>query len=225
MTTSIPVWDTIVESWNRTYGVKRSFWAAYGIIFVIMLGFSLVEEVVPAITPLTSIISSLIASLLFTSMIYMGILRARNAPVNYQQVFRTMRFDLAWKVLVFFALQSLVSLLFTIIIIGALAAAIFYSAGKLICVLLAIAAAFAFMYIYVRITFGICYVLDKEIGPWDAIILSFNATRNHVWSLFGMYLLFMCLLIISAIPLGIGLIWTLPCWFVLYGVVYQKLIS
>lgn len=222
MTANIPVWDSIVESWNKTYGVKGSFWAAFAIMIAIAIGFGIIEGLIPRTAILVSLLSSLIAFLLRAGAIYMGILRARNAPVSYQQVFRAMRFNLGLKVVVVYILQVLISLPFVaLIVIGAVVTALNHLVGAIICIIGMI----ALIYISVRIAFGMCYVVDKETGPWNAIKLSFNVTRNHVWSLIGVFLLFFCLFVISAIPLGIGLIWTLPCSFVLYGLLYQKLIS
>ncbi len=222
MAANIPVWDSIVESWNKTYGVKGSFWAAFAIMIAIAIGFGIIEGLIPRTAAIVSALSSLIAFLLRAGTIYMGILRARNAPVSYQQVFRAMRFDLGLKVVIVYILQVLISIPFiAIIVIGVIAGAW----NAIIGIILGLVGAISLIYISVRIAFGMCYVVDKETGPWNAIKLSFKVTRDHVWSLIGVFLLFFCLFVISAIPLGIGLIWTLPCSFVLYGLLYQKLIG
>jgi uncharacterized membrane protein len=236
MAANMPVWDTIVEAWNKTYGVKGSFWAAFGIMIAIAIGFGIVEGLIPAIAAIITLLSSLVAFLLRAGAIYMGIVRARSEPVNYQQVFRAMNFNLGWRVIAVYILQILISLPFVGII---LISGMLVAQNSLISLIVGIIGVVALIYISVRVAFGMCFVVDKGTSPGEAIVLSFSQTRDHIWPLIGIFLLFACLFIISAIPFGIGLIWTLPysfpfgigliwtlpCSFVLYGLVYKKLIS
>jgi len=222
MAMNIPVWDSVVESWKKTKGAKGSFWAAFGVMVAIAIGFGVIEGLIPPIAFLVSLVSSIVALLLRAGAIYMGIVRARNEPINYKQVFRVMRWDLAVKVILVYILQILISIPFMLIIMAGAITDVFSSLLGIVITMIGVA---SLVYISVRIAFGMCYVVDKELGAWESIKLSYNVTRDHVWSLIGVFLLFVCIFFISAIPFGIGLIWTLPCSFVLYGVLYQKLIS
>jgi uncharacterized membrane protein len=89
--------------------------------------------------------------------------------------------------------------------------------------LLAIIAGLATIYLSLRLLMGMGLVLDRGATPWHAVKMSFRATRSNVWPLIGIILAELGILIVSAIPLGIGLIWTLPFVWVVYGTVYKRL--
>src|SRR6187399_3139321 len=149
MAVTIPVWDTIVESWEKTYGVKGSFWAAFGIMFAIAIGFGILEGLIPPIAMIISLISSLVIFLLRAGTVYMGIMRARNLPVNYQQVFRAMRVDLGLKVIVVYMLQVLVAFPFVAII--AVGGILMMSTNTFFGALIALVGIAGFIYISVRV--------------------------------------------------------------------------
>ena len=67
------------------------------------------------------------------------------------------------------------------------------------------------------------FVLDKKANPWQALKLSFRATRSNYWPLLGLVMVEFGIVIASALSLGIGLIWTAPLLLILYGMVYKKL--
>jgi uncharacterized membrane protein len=81
----------------------------------------------------------------------------------------------------------------------------------------------AYLYIYIRISLSIGFVLDKEISPWNAIKLSFKATANHFWRLIAILILVNIIVLASSIPAGLGLIWTLPLAVICYGMIYKRL--
>src|SRR5205085_143591 len=83
--------------------------------------------------------------------------------------------------------------------------------------------AFAAFYLLVRLMLSIAFVLEQNVNPWRAIVLSFHATRCNFWRLFGWYIAIWIIMMISIIPLGIGLIWTLPLIYISYGMIYKTL--
>lgn len=66
-------------------------------------------------------------------------------------------------------------------------------------------------------------VVEKDMSPWQALETSRKALTKRWFSFFFLNLVIGLILVISAIPLGIGWIWTLPMTFVCYGVLYRNM--
>ena len=58
-------------------------------------------------------------------------------------------------------------------------------------------------------------MLDRGLGPWEAMEASRRAIHKVWWKVFGIFLIMGLIYLVSAIPLGFGLIWTVPMFFVL----------
>lgn len=80
-----------------------------------------------------------------------------------------------------------------------------------------------FIYLYCRLLISTGIVLDKKTNPWEAIKQSFRATRANVLRLVGISLILLIIFFISILPLGIGLIWSLPLLYIAYGMIYHRL--
>lgn len=76
---------------------------------------------------------------------------------------------------------------------------------------------------------SVCYLLvvpliiDRDLGVWEAMEASRKAITKRWFSVFGLYLLLMLIMLVSMIPLGIGLIWTVPLMALSFMVMYQKM--
>jgi len=66
-------------------------------------------------------------------------------------------------------------------------------------------------------------VVEKDLSPWQAMEISRKAITKRWFSFFFFGLLMSFILMLSIIPLGIGLIWTMPMMFVCYGVLYRNM--
>jgi uncharacterized membrane protein len=77
--------------------------------------------------------------------------------------------------------------------------------------------------IYLMVAYLLAFplVAEKNMGPWEALETSRKAITHHWFKFVGLYLLLALIMLVSAIPLGIGLIWTLPMSTILVGVVYR----
>ena len=70
--------------------------------------------------------------------------------------------------------------------------------------------------------FTLPLIADKELKIWDAMELSRKAVFSHFFSIFILYILLVIIMAISAIPLGIGMIWTIPMVLItFYGLLYR----
>src|SRR5207247_234690 len=81
---------------------------------------------------------------------------------------------------------------------------------KLITAVVYILAIILMFFLLMRMYLTRALVIDQKINPWRAMKLSFRATKSKVWRLIGLTIVNAVILIISMIPIGIGLIWTLP---------------
>lgn len=229
--TLIPVWDTISGAWSKVSGTKGSFWAALVVILLIalVLGFfTFLVKNIAIINPIVSIVAQIIIFLLEMGLLYIGIQRAFDRPVEYRQMFRALDGGIALKAIGTYILQTLIFILPALVLVAGF---VLFSQPErtqttlIISGILYFIGVIAIVFLAFRLILAMGFVLDQSAGPTAAISKSFHATKSNVWRLIGIHLLFSIILAISAIPLGIGLIWTIPMGFILYGEVYRRLLS
>jgi uncharacterized membrane protein len=77
------------------------------------------------------------------------------------------------------------------------------------------------IYVSVAYVFTIPLIVDKSMDVWPAMELSRKTVTKHWFKVAGLMGALSIMMFLSAIPLGIGLIWTVPLMFVtLYGLAY-----
>jgi len=226
----LQVMETLENGWSKVKGSKSPIWGALLLVLVISIGLGvfngLVSTYSKTLSSLTGFITQIFTTLLDLGIAYIGIKRAQDFPIVYGLVFRAFESKWLWLKIVFLyvieCLIFIVPMIFIfagIFLISLAHSALAYVLGILIC----IAAAFSIVYLAVRLALSVAFILDKEVNPSDAIALSFQATRSNFWRLTGISILQVLILIISAIPLGIGLIWTIPFVLIVYGLIYKNL--
>ena len=79
------------------------------------------------------------------------------------------------------------------------------------------------IYLSIAYMFTLPLIIEKNMDFWQAMETSRKAVSQHWFKLFfiGALMMFICL--ISAIPLGLGLIWTLPMFVALHGALYRRI--
>lgn len=223
---SLPVGDTISAAWYKVKGAKGSIWAALGLLCLIMIAITaikiFVKSFIPGIHVLVDIIGQVIIFLLQMGLLYLGMQRAFGLPISYRMMFRTFDWPIAIRVIGVYILQIIVFI--PVIVLGVLVV-LFYSFYNMAWLAFIFSCLVTILAIYITLSLllSIGFVLDKNKNSWQAIKLSFAATKGHLLSLFVIAILESLIVIISAIPLGIGLIWTLPFVFILYGEIYKRL--
>lgn len=78
------------------------------------------------------------------------------------------------------------------------------------------------IFVSVAMSLWIFLMVDMEMGPWEAIRTSITAVRHQWFTFAGLFLASSALLMLSAIPLGIGLFWTVPMMMLAMGVAYAR---
>lgn len=223
----LPVWDTLSTAWKNISGAKRSFWASLGLLFVISFGIGILKgltEDITALSTLFAITGNVVAYLLQLGIIYMGITRAIDQPINYKMVFYTFNLQL---MLMIIGLYILMIVLFTIPVIIAGAGVILIGMNNMVTmipgIILVAAASIGGIALMVRISLSAAFVLDTGASPLTAIKHSIKVTGGNFWRLVGVFLMQSLIVAICALPLFIGLIWAIPFSFICYGTVYQRL--
>jgi hypothetical protein len=226
----IPISDTLRIAWEKVKGSKTTFWCGYAYIIVIAALLQLILNVseghhVGSGLGITQFFGTLILTLLEFGLIYMGIRRAFDLSIEYNQVFRGFDRHLIIKVLLLCLLQIFILFIVAMICI---IPAVFYGASTsnpsgLLMFLLYLIPVCALIYIWIRLFLSNGLVIDKELNPLDAVKKSFEGTKNNFWRILAITLLLIIIIILSAIPLGIGLLWTIPFSFIAYGVIYKSL--
>ena len=198
--------ELLSSAWQLTKGVKLIFWIAIILMYLVLLPFELVSEFIwgGGVEGEVSIgevildcVSSALWSIFTAGLIMMGINRARYEEVQWRDV--TSGFSRALQIVIAALLQTV---LITIGIFLLIVPGIYLMVGY-------------------SLTFGL--IVDKNLSAWEAMEVSRKAIHGVWWKFFALLCLVVVITIISAIPLGIGLIWTIPFSFILMGVVYIRL--
>jgi len=198
------------EAWEKTSGIKGSFWAAGAIFFVVVL---ILATVVGGGSALlfgngetgAGMLMPLIIQLVMMAVMYpfmagivmLGIERSVDLPLSYKSVFGYFSYTLP-----LLGVAVLMSILVAI--------------GFILLIIPGIYLSLAYM-------FAVPLVVEKNLGIWEAMETSRKAVTSHWFKLFFLFLIMGILVMISAIPFGIGLIWTYPMMVVMLGILYRDI--
>ena len=207
------VFGVISEAWDKTSGAKWPIHLAF--LFYFLVTIAIVVVAVIAITALSigavatdstmpllmqivlQIVMNLIMLPMIMGIVMMGIKRSVDSPISSSSVFAYF--------------SRMFMLLLTIIIMYIMVAIGFF--------LLIIPG----IYLMVAYYMALPLVVEKQMGPWQALETS-RKTINHCWfRMVGFMIVLSVVLTISMIPLGIGLIWSLPLFIIAYGIVYRNM--
>ena len=221
--------DLLGESWRRTKGTKGliigGFVVFYAAIFALVNVLSLFLTVVGvagiagmgllgdseaaggmAMGALVAFfIGSIALSFVATAVCYpllagvnmLGIRRAADQPLRFNEVFS--HFGRTFQVVVCVLLSTV------LICIGYF---LFVLPG---------------IYLSIAYMLAIPLVVERGLSPWAALEVSRKAITQHWFKIFGLFLLLALIMLVSAIPLGIGMVWTLPLAIISVGVLYRSI--
>lgn len=202
----LSVRDVLSEAWARTSGAKGSFWmgvarlsgvfaigGVLGYLFTAVPGLGIAGKVMKAVLDL--VMQFFVGPVLGAGLYLMGVQRATDKPVEPSTVF-----SLFHKAVPL----ALVSVLYLgLVCVGLL---LFIVPG---------------LYLAVAYSYAPLLVVDKDLGPWQALETSRKAITTHWFTFFSLGLISMGLVAFSAIPLGLGLIWSMPWSLIAWGVTYR----
>lgn len=206
------VMDTISEAWQNLSGLKRYIIGA-GILMYILLAFVLgilIAIVMPSMgsdpeDPMPMLFAQLVLQpVMFIvimpfvgGIIVMCLKHLQGRDVTFGDLFSVFN-----KTLPLFLAAILINIL--------------VSLGFLLLILPGI-------YLGVSYLLVVPLIIDRDLGVWEAMEASRKAITKRWFSVFGMYLLLGLIVIISMIPLGIGLIWSIPLMALSFMLMYQKM--
>ena len=203
----------ISEAWDKVNGVKGViiggliitsliYGAISELLLLVLASMGLIMEnefsMIWFITAL--LLGVLIAMLTYVfsaGMIMLGVRRAANQPVYFKNIFSYLGMMLP---------LAITALLTTVII----------SIGFSLFVLPGI-------YLSIAYSLAIPLVAERGLSPWEAMETSRKAINKCWFRVFGLCLVLSLIVAISAIPMLIGLIWSLPLAIIAMGILYRNL--
>jgi hypothetical protein len=206
----LAVGETLSKAWQATDGVKFTFIAA---IFVYAFILVVVTFIFGMLLNIGSYqgeemqVQSLLAQVgidllkmpieipMIVALMMMGIRHINREPIEIPQLFDY--FVFVWP------------LVFASILIY-----VFVAVGFMLLILPGIYLSVAYIFVYPL-------MVDRGMGIWEAMETSRKAVTKKWFTVFGVMLSMAIITILSALPLGIGLIWTLPMGYLVYGILYS----
>lgn len=191
------------EAWQLKDGFKGTYWGAaliyagIAIVATVVTGFLSKDSAV--IGFILQIITVLITYPLIAGLTMIAVKRSVGIPTN------------AFMVLDYYPKTIPLFLLYVLMVIMVMI-------GLILLILPGIYLMLAYM-------LAIPLLVDKNMGIWEALETSRKAITPCWFRTFGLLLLTSIILIISAIPLGIGLIWTVPFLGLVMGILYRNLMG
>jgi len=225
--------EVLSEAWGKINGCKGSIigagLVAYGLMLLVGFALGLVIGILAVFTKspellmvfnlLVNIVSTVLAYPLFAGVFLIGIRRAGGYPVRFNMVFACL--NQAVPLLLTALLMNLVIyvpiglLLGLAYLIGGFSGGLFMLTGLLAMVYV--------IYIGISYSLALPLVFERGLSPWQALETSRKAISQRWFKVFGLVLLVWLLMTLSAIPLMIGLIWTIPLMIVVFGVLYRTI--
>ena len=199
--------DIIREAWQKTSGVKGTIWGGFMIMFLIVFGLSIVMGVLVGFSGGGSAVAALSMAMQMTitvamyplmiGMIMIGVRRAADLPIDFKMVLGYFGYLLP-------------------IIISAILTSIMTTIGFLLLVIPGIYLSLAYLMVWPLI-------VERDMSPWEAMEASRKAIHRKWFKVFGLYFVMGLIVSISAIPFGIGLIWTMPMAVMVTGILYRDI--
>ncbi|MEA3410868.1 MAG: hypothetical protein U9R74_04940 [Pseudomonadota bacterium] len=205
--------DVFKEAWRRTEGMKGAFWAAAIVIIIAMTAVGVLLEFVLGSPPddpeavmtagqlasgfAKQLISSGVSYPLMAGLLMIGVRRSVDLPVSTHTAF------------------SYFNHAVPLFVVGLLTALLTY-VGFLLLLLPGV-------YLMVAYILVVPLVTDKGLGPWHAMEASRRAITRRWFKVFLVLLVTSLILLVSAIPLLIGLIWSYPWAINVIGVLYREI--
>jgi len=211
-TAAIPDYDFTIgavlkEAWQKTSGVKGPLWGALLMILLVIMGLGVVIGLLGRQFGSVGSSAALAAALQITLTVAMyplmagimmiGIRRAVDLPVNWKLAFGYFSYLLP-------------------IVISVILTMIMTSLGFMLLIIPGIYLSLAYL-------LTIPLIVDKGLGPWQAMEASRKAISKHWFKVFGLYLVMFLIYLVSMIPLGLGLIWTMPMFVMAGSILYREI--
>ncbi|MES2218001.1 MAG: hypothetical protein V4501_06285 [Pseudomonadota bacterium] len=225
-----PVIDTIEAAWQKVSGAKGTVWAVMGFIFISAFLFGIIGGILtaaglPNLAKIPPVLAGIVQLILTWGLIYIGIKRAADQPIDYGMVKSVISFEIFFKMIGVYLIQFAICGVTAIILVPLLLMDTHSYVGSIVAIILSVVWYVVFFFVLIRMYFAKAFVIDKRVDPWTAIKMSVAITQGNVLRIFCFLIICILAFIISAIPFGIGLIWSLPFLFIVYGLAYKRIME
>lgn len=202
--------DSLInQSWQHVKGSKGIFIGGILLIFAVACALQFGLQISLKLTGLSDThefyskafdqLVNLVTAPLTAGMVMLGIQCAAGRPIAFNDLFKYLP-------------QALP------IIVATLLMSVMIFIGYLLLVIPGI-------YLSIAYLLTIPLVVERGLSPWQAMEASRKAISQHWFKVCGLFLTLGLMLLVSAIPLGIGLIWTLPLAIICTGMLYRCIFS
>ncbi len=191
--------EVLGEAWCKTNGNKGKIWLAFVLYLAVVIPFSLVLKFYLGddkfAEHLQWAVFRIVDVSLSAGIAMLGVKLAVGAPVESNEVYQHIE-----KALLFVVAAIL---MFLMISLG------------MVCLVL------PGVYLAVSYFLVTLLIAEKNMRPWQAMEASRKALTHHWFKLFFLAVAYGLIVIASALPAGIGLIWTLPMGVIIRGIIYR----
>lgn len=219
------IFDLLGEAWRKTKGTKGLIWGGLFAYIGVMIGVQIALYLITLVLGVGAVglaalgggdgaamagVAGLLLVTIFSSLITLaltypfmagfnmiGIRQAAGQPLRFAEFFSHFG-----RTLPLFGAGLLVTLVTVI--------------GFLLFVLPGI-------YLSIATILTIPLVVERKLSPWQAMLVSCKAINQHWFKVFFLFIVMNIILWISMLPLGMGLIWTVPMVIVMIGVLYNRI--
>ncbi|MCJ1885759.1 DUF975 family protein [Pseudomonas sp. LA21] len=204
--------EVISEAWKRVKGMKGLLIAATLVYIVAIqtisfafglalgLGFGVTESQTPmgqVAQVIASILAGAVCYPLAAGVAMLGIRRAADQKVSFDEMF------------------SHFALFVPLLVTGLLMTLLMY-VGLLLLIIPG-------LYLSLAYQLAIPLAVERKLSPWQALEASRKAITRHWFKILGLYLTLCLITFLSMLPLGIGLVWTIPLLIISGGVLYRRI--
>jgi hypothetical protein len=188
--------ELLTNAWDKLQGLKTTYWLAtivYLVIYVLVT-FLLAMVVGQSVDPITGEFSFVA----FIAEMSVGLIMA---PMGAGLFMIALKFSVGAEIEVgelFKHYDKIVPLFITYVLVYLLVAL-----GLLLLIIPGI-------YLIIAFAMAVPLVVEKNMQPWEALTTSRKAITPKWFAMLGFALLALLVIVVAAIPLGIGLIWAVP---------------
>lgn len=225
-------------AWEKVTGFKVTIWKGILVYALVAIGLYLISQLIifiskqtAGISPNTDSVSSILASvrllLLYpvsVGLLVMGVKRMVNQPVQTKLVLAYYK-DIIPLIGVLITSSVISSI---VIFIGSLLVILatqfnFPILVEAILFILGIPFFLGGIYLFFGYLFAPLLLVEKRLSIWQSLEVSRKAVTQHWFKLFFLTLITGVIVILSCIALFIGLIWTIPWSYCVWGMLYRTM--
>lgn len=191
------------EGFKRTDGIKFTF---FGAVVIYALISTLVNQILKSVFPYNESFLNIYAASIFEAILTIPILvginmlaikRAREETLTVPSILGYYN-NIIQLTLAYIAMTALIATGFMLLVLPGI-------------------------YLVVSYVFTYTLIVDKGLDIFEAMELSRKTVTKQWFKFFGLLLISGLILLVGAIPFGIGLIWAIPTVYISYGLLYHRL--